>query len=264
MPGISAGIQAGIGVVDTAVGLINKGKARREANRLARSRPQYAIDKGYGQNLDLAESELAGGGLSATAENAYNQLQDKQFSSSLDAILKGGGTATNVADVYGQGQEGRLRLAQLSDQMRLSKINNVMKSREQLADEEDKKFMYNVDAPWKNAVQANSAARQGADAQIWSGIQTVGSAGMQFADQQGQKKQQNDYLNPSTGRNGNNSTYTVPGLSNVTLPTTSLSSPITPYRPQGRLAYPGDNNNYSWNAGQEMDQYSTDFELNYQ
>jgi hypothetical protein len=213
-------IPIALGVAKTVTGLINKGKSKREADRLKRSRPQYSIDEGYGQNLDLAESE-ASTGLSATAENAYNQLADKQFSSSLDAILKSGGTATNVAEVYGQGEEGRLRLAQLSDEMRLNKINSVMRAREAMAEQEDKKFMYNVDAPWKDAAQANAEARRGAEDQIWSGLQTVGSAGMQFMDQQSQQKQQNDYLRTSGGGGGNTSTYTPPALPNVVLPSSS-------------------------------------------
>jgi hypothetical protein len=224
MPAAQA-IQAGLAVAKTVTGLVNKGKAKREAARLKRSRPKYEIGQGYGQNLDLAESE-ASTGMSAVAENAYNQLADKQFSSSLDAILKSGGTATNVADVYGQGEEGRLRLAQLSDEMRMNKINSVMRSREAMAEQEDKKFLYNVDAPWKNAVAANSEARRGADEQIWSGLQSIGSTAMQFADQQSQQKQYDNYLQSSGGGNNssNYTTYPRPSLPNVVLPTSSPST----------------------------------------
>jgi hypothetical protein len=213
-------IGAGLGVAQTVTGLINAGKAKKQARELEKTRPQYSIDKGYGQNLSLAESNLQG--LSDTAENAYNQLADKQFSSSLDAILKSGGTATNVADVYGQGEEGRLRLAQLSDQMRLGQVNSLMKARESMADQEDKAFMYNIDSPWKDKAQANAAAREGADKQIWGGLQTLGSMGMQAADQASQKKQYSNYFN-SGGGNGSgtsNSTFT-PQRSSVMLPTSS-------------------------------------------
>lgn len=223
MPAAQA-IQAGLAVAKTVTGLINKGKAKREAKELERTRPQYSIDKGYGQNLSLAESNLQG--LSDSAENAYNQLADKQFSSSLDAILKSGGTATNVADVYGQGEEGRLRLAQLSDQMRLSQVNNLMKSREAFADQEDKAFMYNIDAPWKDKAQANAEARKGADEQIWGGIQSIGAAGMQFADQKDQEKDYDKYLKAISGGNGgggSTSTFT-PQRSSAMLPTSSPST----------------------------------------
>lgn len=226
---VSAAIGGAVGIAQTITGLVNKGKAKREAARLEKSRPKYSIDQGFQQNLDLAESELSTG-LSATAENAYSQLQDKQFSSSLDAILKGGGTATNVAEVYGEGQEGRLRLAQLSDQMRVSKINNLMQSREDLAGEEDKKFMYNVDAPWKNAVAANSEARRGADAQIWGGIQSVASTGMQFFDQKNQEKQFDKYLNSGNGGGSqvSSTSYRPASRPNVMLPSSSTSTQNLP------------------------------------
>lgn len=222
-------IAGGIAAAKTVTGLVNRGRAKKEAERLARSRPQYSIDEGYGQNLDLAESE-ASTGLSATAENAYNQLADKEFSTSLDAILKSGGTATNVADVYGQGQEGRLRLAQLSDQMRLSKINSLMKAREDMAEQQDKKFEFNEWRPWADASQANAEARRGSDEQIWSGLQSLGSTAMQFADQQSQQKQYNDYLKTIGGNKGstNTSTYTPPVRGNIVLPTSSPNTGMLP------------------------------------
>jgi hypothetical protein len=217
---VAQAIQAGLGVAQTVTGLINAGKARKTARELERTRPQYSIDKGYGQNLSLAESNLQG--LSDSAETAYNQLADKQFSSSLDAILKSGGTASNVADVYGQGEEGRLRLAQLSDQMRLQQVNSLMRSRESMAEQQDKAFEFNQWRPWADKSQANAAARQGADQQIWGGLQSLGSMGMQFADQQDQKKDYADYLKAISGKNGSGNTSAfTPQRTSVTLPTSS-------------------------------------------
>jgi hypothetical protein len=223
-------IAGGIGVAKAVTGLVNRDKARKEAKELEATRPKYSIDNIFQQNLDLAESE-ASTGLSANAENAYNLLQDKQFSSSLDAILKSGGTATNVAEVYGQGQEGRLRLAQLSDQTRLSKINNLMRSRESLAGERDKEFEFNEWRPWADKAQANAEARRGADEQIWSGLQTAGSSAMQYFDQRDQQKRYDDYLKTvggNTGRSASTATYTPPSRPNVVLPTSSANTGMLP------------------------------------
>lgn len=219
---IAAAIPIALGVAKTVTSLVNKGKAKREGERLERSRPQFEVDKGYGQNLSLAESNLQG--LSDSAETAYNQLADKQFSSSLDAILKSGGTATNVADVYGQGEEGRLRLAQLNDQMRLNQINTLMGSREALAEENKKAFEFNKWMPWADKAQANAAARQGAEEGIWSGLQTIGSAGMQMADQTNQRNMLNDYLGQTGGSSHQGSTWNPASRPNVTLPSSSSST----------------------------------------
>jgi len=210
-----------LGAAETVTGIINKAKAKKEAKILERTRPQYSVDKGYGQNLSLAESNLQG--LSDSAENAYNQLADKQFSSSLDAILKSGGTASNVADVYGQGEEGRLRLAQLNDQMRLQQVNSLMRARESMADQNDKAFEFNQWRPWADKAQANAAAREGADQQIWGGLQTLGSMGMQFADQKSQQKQYNQYFQSNNSGGGNGGGFT-PQRTPVVLPTSSPST----------------------------------------
>ena len=177
---ISTGIGAAAGLAQTITGLVNKGKAKREARELERTRPTYQISDLVQQDLDLAESEAASGGLSSRAETAYNNLNDKQFSSSLGAILRSGGSVNNVADVFGANDEGRQRLALISDQARLNQINNLTRSRMNMVNEQDKEFLYNVDQPWKNKAAANAEARRSADAGIWSGIDTVAGAGMQY------------------------------------------------------------------------------------
>lgn len=172
----SAGISTAINLAQTVTGFVNAAKARREAKELERSRPKYQISPLSQQELDLSESELANGGLSSTAENAYNNLNNKQFSSSLGAILRGGGSVNNVADVFGENDEGRQRLALLSDQMRLNKIRNLSIARQQMMEQQDKEFQVNEFAPWQDAKVANSQARQGAEQQIWSGLSGAGSA----------------------------------------------------------------------------------------
>lgn len=199
---ISAGIQAGAGIAQTVVGLINAGKAKREAEKLERTRPKYAISPLAGQDLSLAESELGSGGLSATAENAYNSLNNKQFSASLGAILRGGGSVNNVADLYGNNEEGRQRLALLSDQMRLQKIDRLSRAREMMRDEQDKKWQINEFSPWRDKAAANAAARQGAEDMIWNGIGTTASAGMSYFGQKNNENNYNDYFNPPTQSSG--------------------------------------------------------------
>lgn len=198
---LGAGIQAGAGLLQTAVGLINAGKAKKEARELERTRPKYEISPLAGEELSLAESELASGGLSSRAQTAYNNLNNQQFSTSLDAILRGGGSVNNVSDVFGENEEGRLRLAQLQDQMRLSKINNLVAARRYNTEQTDKKFMYNEDAPWKDKAQAVGQARQQAEQMVWSGLGTAGAGGINYSSQRNQENQYNKYLNTYGGNN---------------------------------------------------------------
>jgi hypothetical protein len=176
MPGIEGAlIQTGLGAVEAVVGAINSKKEKRIADELERSRPKRETDPLYGQNLSLVESELAGGGMSAGAERAYNNVLDRQFSSSLDSILRGGGSVNNVADVFDASEQGRQNLALMKDRMRLNQVNNVLSQRTALAEEGDKNFLFNDWAPWADKSVANAQARQGSQNQLWSGLDTAGS-----------------------------------------------------------------------------------------
>lgn len=195
---IPAAIAAASGIAKAISGGVNSAKTKKIAKELERTRPEYEISELAKDDLSLAESELSSGGLSSTALNAYNNLNNKQFSSSLGAILRGGGSVNNVADVFGETEDGRLRLALMSDQMRLNQINNVMKAREMYREQQDKEFQINKFAPWKDKQVANAQARQQAQNQLWGGIDTVAGAAMSYF---GAKANQSAY-NKSIGQLG--------------------------------------------------------------
>jgi hypothetical protein len=184
-------IQGVASAANLVTGLVNKGKAKREARELERTRPQYEISELAGEDLSLAESELASGGLSSSAERAYGDLQNKQFSATLNAILRGGGSVNNIGQVFGDSEEGRQRLALLEEQGRLAKIQNLSRSRANMMEQQDKAFEFNKWRPWADSAQANAAARQQADSAIWSGVSGIAQAGMQYGSQvQNDKKWQ--------------------------------------------------------------------------
>lgn len=176
----SLAIQASLGGIESVIGLINSGKAKKEADLLKRTRPKYEISPEAKQGLALTESELANG-ISAKAEKAYNDISDRQFSTSLDAILKSGGSGNNIADVYSGNQQGRQNLALMKDQLRMNQVQNLLNQQRYIQEQEDKQWQVNVDAPWKDAAQANAAARKQAQAMIWNGVGQVASGGLNAA-----------------------------------------------------------------------------------
>lgn len=191
---VSGGIEAAAGLAQLVAGAVNAHKTKKIAKELERTRPKYNISQLAKDDLSLAESEASNGGFSASAETAYNNLNNQQFSSLLDAILKGGGSVNNVSEVYGNGEEGRQRLALLSDQMRLAKINNLMKVRDMYRGEQDKEFQINQFAPYRDKVEANNNARTQAQNQLWGGIGTVADAGMNYFGGKYQENQYDDYF----------------------------------------------------------------------
>jgi hypothetical protein len=65
-------IPAALGVAQAGIGLLKSGQTKREAERLAASRPKLKDSPFINDQLSLAKSELANG-MSGAAENAYEQ-----------------------------------------------------------------------------------------------------------------------------------------------------------------------------------------------
>lgn len=164
-----------MGLGETVMGLINAGKAKSEAARLQASRPKYQESPYYKDALSLSESELSTG-MSGAAKNAYEQGLDRDLSTSLSAVLKGGGSVNNVAEVFDKSSQGRQRLAIMKDNLRLNQINNLVRSQQLVSDEREKAFQFNEWAPWADEAKANAAARTAAQGEIMTGINTAGGA----------------------------------------------------------------------------------------
>lgn len=201
-----------MGQVQAAIGLINYKKSTKLAKELAKRRPVYTDSGLADKDLALAESDLAGG-MSARAETAYKQQSDKQFSASLEALLRGGGSVNNVADVFGNSQEGALRLSQLQDQLRLQQINNVVRARRYKDEQLDKAFLFNKVQPWADKTQANARAREQASNAVWSGLQTSGSAGANAASTAGEQNDYNNYFGFGNRSGSGNSGFIEPTVS---------------------------------------------------
>jgi hypothetical protein len=199
-----------MGRAQTIAGLINYSRATKQARELAKTRPKYKASPLADEDLSLAESDLAGG-MSARAENAYKQQSDKQFSSSLEALLRGGGSVNNVADVFGNSQEGSLRLAQMQDQLRLQQVNNVVRARRYKDEQLDKTFDFNVWRPWADKAQAVSKAREQAQNAIWSGMQTSGAAKSNALSNAGEQQDFNSYFGTG-GKSSSGSGFIEPSM----------------------------------------------------
>lgn len=214
--------QGALGIGEAVSGLINEAKAKKEGQRLASTRPQYEVDPQVGQDLNLAESEL-GSNVSA-GERAYATLNNGQFSSSIGSTLKSGGNPNSIGEIYGNSEDGRLKLAMMRDNLRLNQIQNYVRASQRTEDANTTKWQVNKFAPWEDAAQANAAAKSGAQKQVMEGLSTFG-AGVGNADQSITEQNQFKVPNyatgvPSTSYSNNFPTSTNPGFynPNVVLP----------------------------------------------
>ncbi len=154
------GIGTFLSMVKMGLDLNEKKKLEQQAKEQEKLRPKIGRDQNADYNLNLVESELANG-MSARAEKAYNDASDRQFSSGLGAILRGGGDVNSVGSLYGAGEDGRLKLAMMRDSNRLNQISNVL-NQSKYVDERNyvTPWQVNIDAPWKDKTQAIAEARR--------------------------------------------------------------------------------------------------------
>lgn len=222
---IADGIGAAIGLGQSVVGLINAEKTKHEAEILANSRPKYNISPLVGEDLSLAESDLSNG-MSSAATKAYEDSNNQQFSSSIGAILRNGGPVNNIGDLYGNNQDGRLKLSMMKDNLRLQQIKNLSDARQRMEQEQQTQWQVNDYAPWADKSQANAAARNGAQKQINDGLNTFGSSVMSAAN----TIQENNTLNPNTRITSNipNTTYSLPNPT-VSNPQYNSQYTLTPH-----------------------------------
>lgn len=193
------GIQALIGAGEAAYSLINGSKLRKESERLDKARPKYNISPYASQDVSLAENQLASG-MSGTAEKAYTEGIDKTFASSLNAIMKGGGSGNTVSGVFGNSEDGYRNLSMLKEANRMKQIDEVSRTHQYYNEQLDKEFAINKMNPWKDAKQANSAARQQNSNLLMSGIDSFGAGATSMLGGKAIEKQQDKYWGkPSMG-----------------------------------------------------------------
>lgn len=215
-------IPAIIGGAQAAVGLIKGGKAKPEGERLKGMRPKLEASPYIDDQLSLAQSELSSG-MSGAAETAYEEGLSRDVSSSLDAILKGGGDVNNVAEIFDRSATGRQRLALMKENLRLSQINNLVNAQGAAENQRQQMFQFNEWAPWSDAAQANAKARQGAENMIWSGVQTFGNAATGFLQGQQASNDFNNYFqsqatNPNSRVMGGNQIAQRAAIGSVSSP----------------------------------------------
>lgn len=242
MPVTAIGV--GIGAYNLVSGAVKEGKANRIAGELNRTRPKRSISSYAQDDLSLAKSELSNG-MSADAERAYDELNNKQLTNSLDAILKSGGTPNNVGDVYGRSNEGRMNFAVLKDNARLSRVNGLVRAYQMMNEEEQANFAANEFAPWKDKAEANGQARTAAAGQVNAGLNTIGGAAMGYFQNQHNENLYDKYF-------GNKSQPTNPTMNSRTPVSTfnTMSQPVINGAPQ-RLGNFGLDSS-SWNTPQPI------------
>lgn len=240
-----------LSAINIARGIGNEAKLKKEAANLERNKPIKQTSQFDRDALALTESELANG-MSAGAERAYDDSVDRGLSSSISAILKGGGSVNNIGDVYDTTEQGRQNLAVIQDQLRLTHINNVLKQYDKMSSEEEKNWIVNNYAPYKDKLQAIGEQRKAAASMINSGIDTAGSGLMSLMGAKQENTFLSNFLKSGTGSSGG-SDGGASGVGRITVNENTiqpqfthpagLESVITKQPPASDYLLPASNNN---------------------
>jgi hypothetical protein len=182
MPGTGGGA-GGANVLGYAVaaynifgGMVNTSKANAEGNYLERTKPVKKTSQFDRDALALTESDLANG-MSAEAEAAYEDSTERSLSTQISAILKSGGGANNIGDLYGNDAAGRSQMAIIRENLRLKKVDEYLKQLDNMASEEEKNWLVNEYGPYINKLKAVGEAKKAAAEQTAKGLDSVGGMG---------------------------------------------------------------------------------------
>lgn len=228
---VAAAIGAGVAIN----GASKKAKAKRAEK--ANKRPEYNINPEEQQNQNIAES-LASQGLTDGTKQYYNQQSERGLTSTIDAVLKGGGDVNNINNSYGAYQDGISRLAVLDDQRHLANLGTLMTQNQRMSDQRDKRWQINEFAPYADKAAANAKQKQDGENEIWKGIGMVGSAVTTYA---GGASNQKDIKGVNGGGSGGYA-ITGSGISGASSGSDGVSPGLTS----------GFNRYYNANTGQYM------------
>jgi len=213
---IPLALQAGKGIYDTVAGGINARRARREQKQLLANRPQRQIPQGELDMLSLLQNR-ASQGLSDATLNRYQEGAERGLTSTLDAIIKGGGTPNSIGGAYQDYLNDISALTLANDQAQLQNVNNFLNQNRRISDYQDRQYEENVYQPWADQMTATAQEVGQAEGRQASGINTIGNAvGNYF----GQLNQKND-IQGLFGRGVNLLGQTV----NKMAPTSPASTP---------------------------------------
>ena len=166
-----------VGAYNMVAGQVNLTKANQEGNFLEATKPVKKTSQFDKDALSLTGSELANG-MSAESEQAYNDADARSLSSSISAILKSGGSANTISEMYDNSADGRQNMALVRENLRMKKVESYLNEMDTMAEEDEKNFLVNDYGPYINKVKAVGEAKKAAAEQTAKGLDTfAGSMG---------------------------------------------------------------------------------------
>lgn len=166
--GLIAGAALGAGQMIYGAAQKRKADAAAKANVM----PEYKIPQYEQQALALEESR-AGQGMSDAAREALRGNTDRALGTTIDAMLRSGGSANAIGSAAAGAQAQLNQLAVYEDQARIANLSRLQAMRARMSANMDKAYQINQYAPWANRAQAIAQQQAGAQNMFMSGMNTL-------------------------------------------------------------------------------------------
>lgn len=175
---LPAAIAASVGLYNTISGGIKSAKANKMAANT--KRPPYNIPQGDYDNVALQQS-LASQGLADSSKQILLKNADRGLSSSINAVLAGGGDVNTLGTLYDSYLNGINNVTLANDAQKIKNVNNFVNSRYRLGDQQDKAWQLNEFAPYNDKMQQIAQLKGQGAQQTNAGIAGIATAGMSAA-----------------------------------------------------------------------------------
>lgn len=183
------GLAAALG--STAYGAAQQKKA--EKLRQSNIRPTYTIAPEILENQRISEYR-AGFGLPEHVKQYYRQGSERGLTTSVDKILKGGGSPNDVVGAYNIYNDSLAKLAIADDERQYKNIQNLLENNRYMESVRDKEFQVNKYGPYADKARLAAEMSQAGANYIQSGINTGANAIGTYAGSMARRKSVDDVL----------------------------------------------------------------------
>lgn len=185
MPVTAAAIAAGTKVAESEAQLGLAAIQAIQAKKIARNniRPEYIPNKQIEQNKNLAAS-LAGKGLPDATLQQGQQMNERNVSQSLSAILRSGGDGNQISDLYQANGDIMLKLAAMDAEAQKYNIAQYLSANEKVGQENQTAWMVNKYGPYANQAQLAATLRANAVKNATNAVNGAVSAEATLLDSQ--------------------------------------------------------------------------------
>lgn len=174
-------VSAAIALIPAAIQLGTSAVQNYKAKKIAKNniRPEYVPNAQVLQNADLTASR-ASRGLGDASLALATQENQINLSGSLDAILRGGGTTNQIADLYSNNSDAMLKLAALDSQLQDSHIQSFLTANAAKGAENQSAWAINKYGPYADKAQLAAQLRQSAVSNFSGGINGLSSVAANY------------------------------------------------------------------------------------